>query len=228
MPELAPCLCPSSRVAPWDVYPFSEREALEVRDRLNEIAKRSGKDPHLIANRWWPVIRQAADACALHLKFESLRKSDPNATRPLRRALRRVTNTGKLPRNVDHHDALEYGARRAGLNNPIDQLSPIELRAAAQAAMVHGPVNDQPPGNRRNIIFDAGGREAKILFSRRQPYPAVLAHIYRRIAGKKPGYSTDNVGHTRRGPAVRYFQACLAPLHPRPSPDIVRRMIKSF
>ena len=222
-----PCL---HREVPWEVSPFTDQEAADVQECLRDIAEKNGHDPTRTVERWWPVIRSAADVCALNLSFDALRSDDPKPTRNMRRSLQRVQETGNLPRNIKHQNALEYGARRAGLKGSLCQLTSRELRVAAQVSLAHGPINNIPPGNTPNILFDIGGRPNLTLHCRRQSYPEILSYIYRRITDKPPGYSTSPDGKARSGPAVRFFSACLSPFHPNPTPEamvgIVRKLRK--
>ena len=226
-----PCF---QRDVPWEVSPFTNQEAAGVQGCLRDIAKKYGQDPTRTVDRWWPVVREAADVCALKLSFDALRSDDPNHMRPMRRSLKRVQKTGIIAEKFQYQDALEYGARRAGLKGDLSQLTPRELRVAAQVSLAHGPVNDQFPGNTKSIIFNTGKHPDLPpsphfpLWCKRQTYPAVLAHVYKRITGKKPGYSTSPKEKVRGGPAVRFFTVCLAPVHPNPTPDLAVRIIKNL
>ncbi len=227
---LPPCLNPGQREVPWELAPFTNQEAADVQGCLRDIATKHGKDPTRTTERWWPVVREAADVCALNLGFDALRSGNPNHMRQMRRSLKRVQKTGNLPKNFKHLDALKYGARRAELKGDLSLLGPQELREAAKASLAHGPVNNQFPGNTKNIMFntDLPPSPRFLLWCKRQTYPAVLAHIYRRITGKKPGYSTPTGGTVRGGPAVRFYMACLAPVHPNPTSDVVVHFIKKL
>ncbi len=226
--NLPPCLNPEQREVPWELSPFTDQEAADVQGCLRDIATKHGKDPTRTTERWWPVVREAADVCALNLGFDALRSGNPNHMRQMRRSLKRVQKTGNLPKNFKHLDALKYGARRAELNGDLSLLSPQELREAAKTSLAHGVVENHPPGNTPNILFDAGGRPNLTLCCRRHDYPEILAHIYRRITGKMPGYTTSPDGRTRSGTAIRFFTACLAPFHPNPTPEAVVGIVRKL
>ena len=221
-----PCLDPEREV-PWQDFPFTNQEAAGVQECLRNIANKNGKNPTKTVDRWWPVVREAAEICALNLSFDALRSNDPNHMRPMRRSLKKVQETGTLPKDFKHSDALEYGARRAGLNGDLNHLTPQELSVAARAALAHGPINSTPPGNTRNILYNTSGRPSMTLRCKRQPYPKILVHIYRRITSEPPSFSTSwDDKYIRSGPAVYFLMACLAPVHPNPTPDAVVEFIK--
>ncbi|MBT8005331.1 MAG: hypothetical protein HN578_20660 [Rhodospirillales bacterium] len=221
----SPCL---DREVPWYVSPFEVREADDVHECLVDMAKKGRIDPTGIVRRWWPVLQEAADTCALNLSFDALRSDDPKPMRQMRRSLQCIQKTGIIPKKFKHKEALEYGARRVGLNGDLSQLPQTQIRVAAKASLAHGPINDQIPGNTTNILFDIGGRPSSTLWCRRKTYPAVLTHIYRRITGKMPGYSTSPDGITRSGIAVHYFTACLAPFYPSLTPEAVVGIIRKI
>lgn len=226
--NLPPCLNPGQREVPWELSPFTDQEAADVQGCLRDIAKKNGKDPTRTTERWWPVVREAADVCALNLGFDALRSDDPKPMRKMRRSLQRIQKIGNVPKDFKYLYVLEYGVRRAGLNGDLSKLTSQELRVAAQVSLTHGAVDNHPPGNTPNILFDTGGRPNLTLCCRRQTYPEILAHIYRRITGKMPGYTTSPDGRTRSGTAVRFFMACLTPFHPNPTPEAVVGIVRKL
>jgi hypothetical protein len=225
--NLPPYLDPE-RETPWDVSPFTDEEAARVQECLRDLDGKGAQGPARTAERWWPLLRRAADICALNLRLEALRSDDPKPMRQMRRSLQRIQKIGVIPKKFKHQDAIEYGARRAGIDSNLSQLTPIELRVAAKSSLTHVPVTDRLPGNTLNILFDDGGRPTLNLFCSRHGYLEILSHIYRRITGKKPGYSTNPYGQSRSGPAVRFFSACLAPFHANPTPEVVVGSLKKL
>lgn len=227
MKNQPPCLDPK-RETSWEVSPFTDEEAAKVKECLSNLTLNHRQGSEQSIEKWWPVLRRAADICAQNLRFEALRSNDPKPMRQMRSALQHIQKTGCIPKKFKHQGALEYGARRASLEGSLDQLTSEELRIAAKASLTHAPVHDRLPENTLNILFDGGGRPSLNLYCKRRGYLEILSHTYRRITDKGPGYSTSPDRQSRSGPAVRFFSACLAPFHPNPTPEVVVGILKKL
>lgn len=216
--------------------PFTPEQFESFRIVFTDCAKRVHADPEALFESTWPVIQAAASCCDQQLAIQRhqnekepdkaralfltddgfvwavvdnppdrcrsrIRTRKRNRFRALREAAKRGDVEWLLRTHPEDTDALLYGAIRAGVADDYDNLptlSPADLQEAIAAALAPD-----------SILKDVGGRPTGTPID---VYARFLARVYRGIRGTKTvSTQYDFVTGERRGPAIRFFQAALAP-----------------
>lgn len=216
--------------------PFTPEQFEFFRIVFIDCAKRVHADPEALFESTWASIHTAANHCHQQLEIQQhqkekepdkaltvfltddgfvwaavdnppdkrrsrIRTRKSNRSRALRKAAKHGDVAWLLRTHPEDTDALLYGAIRAGVADDYDDLptlSPADLQKAVAAALAPD-----------SILKDVGGRPTDTPID---VYARFLAHVYRKIRSTKTVYTQyDFATGKRRGPAIRFFQAALAP-----------------
>ena len=174
------------------------------------------REAEILFVRHWPELVAEAAKCDQQLAIQKTRKPDRNHFRPLREAARRGDVDWLLSKHPEHADSLLYGAIRAGVAEDYDDLPGLDraqVKAAVVAALSPGSV----------IMGRTGRRKGGPL----EDYARYLASLYHKIRGSKATSSRYDAGSgERRGPAIEFFQAALAPIPHSLSTHGIRKLIE--